>query len=293
MVKSYILVYIFLASLGSIAIYSELNEDDVASQLTELEINWQRYRLNIHAKIELPVESNDLSNYVMRSYVKEIVARKVSSSMENLVIDNEHKLMDMLDSSVTFRREYPMYLDSMEISSVNYRNNSIYTRAVLPIRGSNGLLSRIPIEWETVRYSSLEGDEYITDVYNESSVNYEYKRNSLPIDYTGLIVDIRGQAIQKAVVPRIFSQSGRLIYGPEFINRKIGTVRGLVSYVKSLNDPEVAIRAGSKPYFTAALSMSGKFNSDPVIAETEVANFLESTESIKNLLKCRVIFLVD
>ena len=94
------------------------------------------------------------------------------------------------------------------------------------------------------------------------------------------------------MAPRIYSQNGRLIYGPEFIRRDVGTNRGIAAYVKSIAHAEVTRRAGKHPLLTVALAAQGKYQTNIVLATEEITKLFDHKQTVKNLLKCRVVIIV-
>lgn len=275
-------------------LYGASNRTDKASKgQTIYNIDWEKYRFKVESVVEIPEKVSVNERYYMRSLLREIILRKISTGLEQMYVDNSHMIRDILDENNHFRRAYPLYLDSLKLVRLNFRNNLVEASTSLPLRGSKGLIGKLPLPWESMIYQSLQESEYIGEAYERNTALEEYRGEIIPIIYTGLIVDLRGMEINQALAPRIFSQNGRLIYGPEYINKKTGTTRGIASYVKGMSVKEVKVRAGEEPFFTVALTTKGKYKTDIVLSNEDTAKLMQHPETLQNLLKCRVVFVVD
>ncbi|MES0491262.1 MAG: hypothetical protein ABUK01_14810 [Leptospirales bacterium] len=266
---------------------------DLSNGQNRFDIYWRNYKYMISSEISLPRSLAVNERYYVRSKVREIILHKVSMDIESMFVDNSRRIRDLLDTSSVFRREYPLFLDSLTIDSLIFRNNRVESSASLALRGDNGLLRRLPLPWHILEYSTLTKPEYVGEAYEDDTVKYEYRAGVVPIAYTGIVIDLRGMKINKALAPRIFSQNGRLLYGPEFILKKIGAQRGLVGYVHKMDDAEIALRAGIRPYFTVALTTRGQYKTDVVLSREDTAKAMGHPETLTNILKCRVIFIID
>jgi len=275
---------------ASIALYASRQSKADSNQY---HIFWQGYKYRIRSRVKIPNNMAVQGRYFIRNRIREMIMRKVSLNLENIFVDESRKVMDVLESNKLFRREYPVFLDSLKIESLTFRSNYVESLSSLQMRGKNGLLGKVPLPWNKLKYQSLEQSEYMGQAYQNPKAKMEYQDNTIPLAYTGLIIDLRGLQINRSLAPRIYSQTGRLLYGPEYLLKRIGTRRGIVGYVHSMEDPEVAIRAGKNPYFTVPLASKGRYSTDVVLSESDAARALEHPETLKNLLKCRVIFLID
>ena len=156
-----------------------------------------------------------------------------------------------------------------------------------------------------VRYTDSPSDFFGTVSHAELRINYLIEAfpfiypedeipipgdNEIPTEYTSLIIDARGLNVEPMIFPSIYNESGREIYGRDFICIKTAARRGAVSYT---TDEESALnhgRAGKKPYFSVAVQ---SLNRSPVISLRDHRKITSSPETIKNIKECRVIILID
>lgn len=266
---------------------------ELGEETTRFFIDWKSYQYKVMSYMNITEAVSVNERYYMRNQVKEIILKKISTGIENMYVDNAHKIMDILDENNYFRREYPIYLQSINVVRMTFRNSIIEASTALPLRGKFGILNHIPLPWGSMSYSALNESEYVGEAYSRTQVHNEFESGLVPLKYSGLIIDLRGMDVNEALAPRIYSQTGQLIYGPEFVMQKIGTQRGLISYANDMTDPELKIRAGEEAFFTVALSTKGAYKTDVVISNQDAGRLMQHTVTLENLQKCRVVFLVD
>ncbi|MFH0974287.1 MAG: hypothetical protein V1874_00720 [Spirochaetota bacterium] len=131
-----------------------------------------------------------------------------------------------------------------------------------------------------------------------ASLPFDYPSDDFPVrtevpistPYTALIVDGRGHNIKPMLFPSVYSDSGLEIFGRRFIDSSQAVKRGMVSYCYNEDQAFIDARSGNSPYFAAAVD---GLNNCPVISEKDTRRLLSSRQTINNLKKCRVIFIID
>jgi len=272
---------------------SSRESEEINEGITRFLINWDLYQYEVKSVMNMNEAISLNERFYVRNQIRELLLKRISSDIENLYIDNSHKISDILDENINFRREFPIYLQSINLVRMLFRNNVIEASTSLPLRGNQGLLSHLPLPWATMAYNSLSEPEYVGEAYQKTRVGNDFEAGLVPLQYSGIIIDLRGMEVNEALAPRIYSQTGQLIYGPEFIMQKIGVQRGIIAYVNSMDDPEAKIRAGSSAYFTVGLSTRGQYKTDVVVSSRDATRIMQHIKTLESLQKCRVIFLVD
>lgn len=117
--------------------------------------------------------------------------------------------------------------------------------------------------------------------------------------YTGLVVDLRGLDANRGMSPRVFTESGQLIYGGITASMDYIQSVGLVFYGHELNQ-ELLNRIVADPSYPMAIPLTvkgvammepGRVNA--VISDEDGAKILRATETFDFLARFSVIFLVD
>ena len=84
-----------------------------------------------------------------------------------------------------------------------------------------------------------------------------------PDDYSGIIIDARGLELIPALMPNIFSEDGRIVYGAPTLDGNNVTNYGITSYAASIE--EARRQAGGDPFIVKALKTAGKIAADIVL----------------------------
>ena len=161
------------------------------------------------------------------------------------------------------------------------------------LRGRKGLLKHLPLPWQNEKYELLRDAVFQGKAYANTNSYREYKLSKAPPIYTGLVVDVSEFKFNPSLAPRIYSRAGRLLYGPEFIIRLVGVRRGIAAFAKSFRQSNVKNRAGRHPLLTIALAVNGKYRTDAVISDKDAELIFQAKQTIRNLQKCRVVFLIN
>jgi hypothetical protein len=113
-----------------------------------------------------------------------------------------------------------------------------------------------------------------------------------PGDYSGVVIDARGLALNPAMMPRILTPDGKVIYGPEVLSSSVMANGGLVAYVRSEKEARV-VKAGKDPFIVKALKTIGKTACDLVLPSA-VADELFGLDKEKSVLSDgKVVILTD
>ena len=109
-------------------------------------------------------------------------------------------------------------------------------------------------------------------------------------EYSGLIIDTRGQHFYPMIFPSIYAEDGTEIFGKDFIDSHDAYVFGTVAYCFS---DDIALhhkKAGKNPYYCASLRL---YNKCPVIANSDLKKILASSVTRNNLKKGNIVIIID
>lgn len=111
--------------------------------------------------------------------------------------------------------------------------------------------------------------------------------NIVSVNYTGLIIDCRGQNLSTAISPAIKSADGTEIYAYKNIGYQTAVSNGIVAYSTSIDSG--VERAGASPLVIKAVSISG--NCDVVVSAEDADKILASNQSANFLGNCAVVLV--
>ncbi len=110
---------------------------------------------------------------------------------------------------------------------------------------------------------------------------------------SGLIIDVSELSeFQPSLEPRIYSDRGRLIYGPEIASRSCSVRRGLAVYHSSLERARMDRRAGANAYYLYAGGVTGANRSDIYLDAEDVERILGHESGRTALRRCAVTFVM-
>ena len=105
------------------------------------------------------------------------------------------------------------------------------------------------------------------------SVIEEDKRPSAPRTsgrYTGLVIDVRHLPLVPSMTFRVFDESGRAVYGMEFVDQDFYLQSGLASYINNINYARGDAHVAPNPISTRAVRLATN-NVDIVIPNSAAA----------------------
>ncbi|WP_461360901.1 hypothetical protein [Candidatus Darwinibacter acetoxidans] len=153
----------------------------------------------------------------------------------------------------------------------------------------------------TVVFTAPEGVEMEWDEFNIRRIQLDLADEILieqGLVYTGLIVDARGLGLQRGMSPKIYSQSGQLVYAGVAVAYEFLQEAGIASYGQELS-PELLRRIQPKgtikvsPLVVTALDVVGSTESSVIISDDDAQTILDALDTYDFLAEYSVVFLVD
>lgn len=124
------------------------------------------------------------------------------------------------------------------------------------------------------------------------SLSYTPPSQIMP-SYTGVVVDARGLGLERVMSPRIYDETGRIIYGNMYIDPDMVVRRGMVDYVLVTESPDAVAsgrsRAGSSPIAVKAIELKD-FNANVVISKADADMILAANAQSNFFANTAVVF---
>jgi hypothetical protein len=142
--------------------------------------------------------------------------------------------------------------------------------------------------------AALEDKMAPPQILSEPTVSAKYQPPSTNIvpAFSGVIVDCRGLGLQRVMSPRIYDETGRIVYGNMYIDPDRVVQKGMVDYLAG-NDVgtigSTANRAGVSPIIVKAISLKD-FDSNPVISQADADKILAANAQCNFFAKTAVAF---
>jgi len=261
-----------------------LAQEKIETDLLGTEIDW--FKLKITAKLERPVPklvldpedpeyrkpgtSDSTSFSKIKKSMKETLRLNLSQKIESIYYDSNSKISEF---ALGQRRERlnEYFFQELEVFQFHRERNTLQAKSSINFLGKQGLLAYLPTEYEKEEFPL-------------------FSEKVSPEAYSGLVVDAKHLPLKTALFPKILSDRGLEIYSPIYVKEAYALEMGYIQYrTGGFKDTKI----GKKPYYVVALGLSGKNETDLVLASTDVLRILAHPETRKNLKQCRVLILVS
>ena len=127
---------------------------------------------------------------------------------------------------------------------------------------------------------------------NISQSTFLMTRNATPKSerVSGVIIDARNIYHIPAMVPKVFNEEDKLVYGPRHYTRSRSINRGPMGYAHNLDDGNVRRRVGENPLIIEAMSSEDNTNLTISNADSEKVRDVEKRFGL--LTNCKVLVLL-
>ena len=117
-------------------------------------------------------------------------------------------------------------------------------------------------------------------------------RNSTPKSErtSGIVVDARNIYHVPAMVPKIFNENDKLIYGPRHYTRSRSVNRGPMGYAHTMDDGNVRRRVGNNPMVVEAVTSDDTVNL--TISNIDAERIRDAENKFGVLTNCKVLVLL-
>jgi hypothetical protein len=185
----------------------------------------------------------------------------------------------------------------------NYQlaDDMVRTRVSALIQGARVISERqIPDgAYEVIMVLNLYGDNSLDKVIMASPLAPQLSpipqptaNISFPTKVTGLVVDTRGLGLEPVMAVKIYDQSGRVIYGNQYVSANYQVSYGLADYVFTDEDLQSVTsgqsRAGNAPLTLRAVGLRDN-NCNVVISNEDGDKVLAANRASGFIQKCAVV----
>jgi hypothetical protein len=133
--------------------------------------------------------------------------------------------------------------------------------------------------------------ETITDT---PSIKKTLKATNKKPSFSGIIINCTGQKLTPSMIPSLFDEEGKEVYGAGTISRSSALKWGVAGYASTLDSAKLAIdRIGKDPMVIKSAKVAGKNRTDVVISKKDAGTIRNNTANFKILEECRIILIVD
>lgn len=253
--------------------------------------HFDKYMLEVFTSGEIKPISSERTIFQAREQARKVAFEKgkqqLARLLNRIVLDEYFSVQEFLAVSPGRLQGFQQIFDHIEVVSerVNSKEVSLHLRLYLMDHKQN------------IFQINQKPKENLFNLYlSHQETNQEFPgfRGEAKTPYTGLIIDFRGSAVQPSLFPKIWDESGVIIYEASMVTPKYITHHGLVQYTYSLIDAKKQRRVGINPYYAVPISIFGhKYRCNPVILRKHSEILFSHPDTRKALKQGRVIFIID
>lgn len=154
--------------------------------------------------------------------------------------------------------------------------------------GTAELVIEVPIDGDL---ANTLLPETITDT---PSITKTLKATNKKPSFSGIIINCTGQKLIPSMMPCIFDEEGKEVYGATTISRSSALKWGVAGYASTLDSAKLAIdRIGGDPMIIRSAKVTGKNRSDVVISKKDAGTIRNNPANYAILEQCKIILIVD
>ena len=107
---------------------------------------------------------------------------------------------------------------------------------------------------------------------------------------SGIVIDARNIYHIPAMVPKVFNEDEKLVYGPRYYTRSRSVNRGPIGYAHSMEDGNVRRRVGNNPLLVEAVTSNDDINL--TISNLDAERIRDAEKKFGLLTNCKVLVLL-
>ncbi|PJZ70591.1 hypothetical protein CH373_05780 [Leptospira perolatii] len=206
---------------------------------------------------------------------REELHRYLVRGLENLFLNSNILLRDKVSEDEIFREIFQEIYDKDPVKiEYKFSHNHLSSLGKIEFKGKRGILTHIQLPYGSEKFPEFHPALEPSDAY------------------TSLIVDARHLNVTAALFPEIKNEEGVSIYSPFFVKKSAVVIGGYVRYLSTPKEAMSWENAGDKPFFTTALTSTGKYPVDLVISSEDGERLLASPKTREALRSGKVIILL-
>ena len=247
----------------------------------------------------------DYANRVIVSRGMANISQKNSSTDELLVIEKNLKfskgearsrarenLLDLIKLVHFDSRTVGeiMVSDKLIESRIETLVGSAYQQGEIEYLERNEVAIALAINMSGLAEILIDASGYMSEGVAQSA--YLMTRAATPKSErtSGIVIDARNIYHIPAMVPKVFNEDEKLVYGPRYYTRSRSVNRGPMGYAHSMEDGNVRRRVGNNPLLVEAITSNDDINL--TISNLDAERIRDAEKKFGILTNCKVLVLL-
>jgi len=274
---------------GEKAIVDEIKIDNEKHQAYR--VNWENGNMEVMAgaTADIKIAVNQAHAVSMATKTaRHLAYEKLAETVAGISIDSNSIYDRELMMDANLKTKVNALIQGAKIvkeEQKNFPDGSVWVEVILALdmNGKKGLSA------PTTKWALKEGR-----VKEEAYLSLpEEKLPPLDEEYSGVIIDAGGLGGRPAMVPRVVTENGQVVYGEAKVGANYMIREGMTGYAGSVEKAQAQKRVGSNPLVVKALRVEGSNKSTVVVSSEDAARII-AIDAKKNILKeCRVVIVLN
>ena len=183
-----------------------------------------------------------------------------------------------------------MVIDPLTESRVETLVGSAYQQGEIEYLERKEVAIALAIKMSGLAEILVDAGGYMNE--NLAQSTFLMTRNSIPKSErtSGIVVDARNIYHVPAMVPKIFNENDKLIYGPRHYTRSRSVNKGPMGYAHTMDDGNVRRRVGNTPMVVEAVTSDDTVNL--TISNIDAERIRDAEKKFGVLTNCKVLVLL-
>ncbi len=180
--------------------------------------------------------------------------------------------------------------DKLIESRIQTLVGSAYQQGEIEYLERNEVAIALAINMSGLAEILIDASGYMSEGVAQSA--YLMTRASLPKSErtSGIVIDARNIYHIPAMVPKVFNEDDKLVYGPRYYTRSRSVNRGPMGYAHSMEDGNVRRRVGNNPLLVEAVASNDDVNL--TISNLDAERIRNAEKKFGLLTNCKVLVLL-
>ena len=183
-----------------------------------------------------------------------------------------------------------MVSDKLIESRIKTLVGSAYQQGEIEYLERNEVAIALAINMSGLAEILIDASGYMSEGVAQSA--YLMTRTATPKSErtSGIVIDARNIYHIPAMVPKVFNEDEKLVYGPRYYTRSRSVNRGPMGYAHSMEDGNVRRRVGNNPLFVEAVTSNDDVNL--TISNLDAERIRDAEKKFGLLTNCKVLVLL-
>ncbi len=271
-----LLIIIFVVPTAAL----ENKAQDVIQQTGDGILNWTKGLITATGSSSPSDKKNKNQQSVVLAIAKARAVKNLLAVIMSIQLSNYNTVGDFAkDNDIFLNKLYEMGSRAKVISQEYLSDATVKVKIQISLFGG---LSQFVLPNEIKQVEAIKPVTGSRPADSDSSGN----------TFSGLIVDATGLGCKPAMVPLLFDENGKIVFGPAFVSREFVVQHGMARYLSGSLSNQSDAGAGNNPLLIKGLSVQGPKNINIIISNTAAAQLLGASRHLLFLKQCRVIIII-